>query len=129
MVLLVLCFVCIERPRKRGAERFASRELAKVKSASGEQIVQLADLSITGARLFGTAPQGLGERIELEFPDCRVGAKIARIQADGFAVAFIHSFETRIAMIRRFYASSYLKPLDHIKILRVAAAVVRRVLD
>jgi hypothetical protein len=31
---------------------------------------------------------------------------------DAFAVAFVHSFETRIAMIRHFYAGGYIKPLD-----------------
>ena len=91
--------------------------------------MQLADLSITGARIFGKSPLGLGERVELEFSDCRVAATIVRIEAEDFAIAFAHSFETRIAMIRRFYAGGYVKPLERIRILRVAAAVVRRVLD
>ena len=129
LVLVVLCFVCIEQPRLRGAERFESREVVRLKSASGDRTVQLADLSITGARIFGRAPRGLGERIELEFSDCRVEAAIVRIERDGYAVAFAHSFETRIAMIRHFYAGGYVKPLGHIKIVRVAAAVLRRVLD
>ena len=38
-----------------------------------------------------------------------------RIERDGYAVAFAHSFETRIAMIRHFYAGGYVKPLGHIK--------------
>ena len=50
IVLTVLCFVCIERPRMRAAERFASRGLAKIRLPDGHKIVQLADLSITGAR-------------------------------------------------------------------------------
>jgi len=129
LVLVVLCFVCIEQPRLRGAERFESREVVRLKSASGDRTVQLADLSITGARIFGRAPRGLGERIELEFSDCWVEAAIVRIERDGYAVAFAHSFETRIAMIRHFYAGGYVKPLGHIKIVRVAAAVLRRVLD
>ena len=33
IVLVVLCFVCVERPRKRASERFASRELVSVKAA------------------------------------------------------------------------------------------------
>jgi cellulose synthase/poly-beta-1,6-N-acetylglucosamine synthase-like glycosyltransferase len=69
---------------------------------------------------FGLAPEGLKEYVE---------AKIVRITADAFAVAFIHTFETRIAMIRHFYAGGYLKPLDRIRVFRVGAAVARRVLD
>ena len=129
LVLVVLCFVCIEQPRLRSAERFDSRELATVKSPKGDVVAQLADLSITGARIFGKPPRGLGERIELHFSDCRVEAKIVRITTDAFAVAFIHTFETRIAMIRHFYAGGYLKPLDRIRVFRVGAAVLRRVLD
>jgi cellulose synthase (UDP-forming) len=129
VVLLVLCFVCVEQPRLRGAERFDSRDLARIKSANGVELMQLADLSITGARIFGKPPLGLGERIELELAACRLAAKIVRIDPDAFAVAFVHSFETRIAMIRHFYAGGYVKPLDQIRILRVGAAVVRKLLD
>ena len=71
----------------------------------------------------------MGERIELEFSDVRVDAKIVRIEADAFAVAFARTFETRIAMIRLFYSGDHLKPLDHIRILRVGASILRRVLD
>ena len=129
IVLTVLCFVCIERPRMRAAERFASRDLAKIRLPDGDKIVQLADLSITGARIFGKAPRSPGERIDLDFSGVRVAATIVRIEADAFAVAFARTFETRIAMIRLFYSGEHLKPLEHIRILRVGASVLRRVLD
>ena len=129
IVLTVLCFVCIERPRNRAAERFASRDLAKIRLPDGDKIVQLADLSITGARIFGKAPRSPGERIDLDFSGVRVAATIVRIEADAFAVAFARTFETQIAMIRLFYSGEHLKPLEHIRILRVGASVLRRVLD
>ena len=129
IVLTVLCFVCIERPRMRTAERFASRDLAKVSLPDGDMVVQLADLSITGARIFGKAPRSLGEKIELEFCNVRVAATIVRVEADAFAIAFARTFETRVAMIRLFYSGDYLKPLGHIRILRVGMSVLRRVLD
>ncbi len=129
IILTVLCFVCIERPRMRAAERFASRDLAKIRLPDGAKVVQLADLSITGARILGKAPRSLGERIDLEVSGIRIAATIVRIEADAFAVAFARTFETRIAMIRLFYSGEHLKPLDHIRILRVGASVLRRVLD
>jgi hypothetical protein len=61
VVLSVLCFVCVERPCKRTAERFASRELVSLKMSDRTQLMQLADLSITGARIFGASPCALGE--------------------------------------------------------------------
>ena len=129
IVLTVLCFVCIERPRMRAAERFASRDLVKVRLPEGDKTVQLADLSITGARIFGKAPRSLGERIELELNGVRLAATIVRVETDAFAVAFARTFETRIAMIRLFYSGEHLRPLDNIRILRVGASVLRRVLD
>jgi len=129
IVLAVLCFVCIERPRMRNAERFPSRLLARVKAPGREQLMQLADLSITGARVFGLAPRGVGERIELEWPDCRVPGTIVRVGARDFAVAFEHSLESRVALIRHFYGGDYLKPLGSIRVLRVAGSVLRRIFE
>ncbi len=37
--------------------------------------------------------------------------------------------ETRVAMIRLFYSGKHLRPLDRIRILRVGAAVLKRVMD
>ena len=128
-ILTVVCFVCIEKPRMRSAERFACRDLVKVKLPHDHKIMQLADLSITGARIFGRPPRSLGEKIELELGGVPIVATIARIEGDAFAVAFARTFETRVAMIRLFYAGQYLRPLDHIRILRVGASVLKRVLD
>jgi cellulose synthase (UDP-forming) len=129
IVLVVLCFVCIERPRKRTSERFASRELISVKAAGRIQLMQLADVSITGARIFGVAPGALGEAIELELPNFRVSAKIVRREKDSFGVAFSHSLKSRVAAIRHFYSGGYLRPLGSIQVLRVAQSVLRRVFD
>jgi cellulose synthase (UDP-forming) len=129
IVLVVLCFVCIERPRKRAAERFASRELVSVKTSDRTQLMQLADLSITGARIFGVPPGALGDIIELELSNFRVSAKIIRRETDAFAVAFNHSLKSRVAAIQHFYSGGYLRPLGSVQVLRVAESVLRRVFD
>ena len=129
IVLVVLCFVCIERPRKRAAERYASRELVSVKTSRDARLMQLADLSITGARIFGTSPCALGESVELELTNLRVSATVVRCEAAAFAVAFNHSLESRIATIQYFYSGGHLKPLGSVRILRVAESVLRRVFD
>ena len=129
IVLIVLCFVCVERPRRRAAERFASRELVSLKTSDRAQLMQLADLSITGARIFGASPCGLGERVELELPNFRVSATVVRIEPSAFAVAFNHTLKSRVAAIQHFYAGGYLKPIGSIRVGRVAELVVRRVFD
>ncbi len=50
IVLVVICFVCVERPRKRAAEQFSSRELVSVKTADRAQLMQLADFSLPTSR-------------------------------------------------------------------------------
>ena len=129
IVLSVLCFVCVERPRKRAAERFASRELISLKTADRTQLMQLADLSITGARIFGSSPCPLGGTVELELPNFRVSATVVRLEPSAFAVVFNHSLKSRVAAIRHFYAGGYLKPIGSIRVGRVAESVVRRVFD
>ncbi len=129
IVLVVLCFVCVERPRHRAAERFASRELVSVKTADRTQLMQLADVSITGARIFGAPPGAPGDTIELELPNFRVSAKIVRREGDTFAVAFSDSLKSRVAAIQHFYSGGYLRPLGSIRVLRVAESVLRRVFD
>ena len=129
IVLIVLCFACVERPRHRAAERFASREVITVKGRDRVQLMQLADLSITGARIFGVPPGALGDTIEVELPNFRVSAKIVRREADAFAVAFNHSLKSRVAAIQHFYSGGYLAPLGSIQVLRVAESILRRVFD
>ena len=129
VVLTVLCFVCVERPRMRAAERFAAQDLVKLMLPEGAKTAPLADLSITGARIFCKPPRNLGESIDLELAGVGIAATIVRVEAETFAVAFARTFETRIAMTRLFYSGEHLRPLDRIRLLRVGAAVLRRVLD
>jgi cellulose synthase (UDP-forming) len=129
VVLSVLCFVCVERPRKRTAERFASRELVSLKMSDRTRLMQLADLSITGARIFGASPCALGETVELELPNFRASATVVRLEPSAFAVVFNHTLKSRVAAIQHFYAGGYLKPIGAIQVARVAESVVRRVFD
>jgi hypothetical protein len=79
--------------------------------------------------IHGHPSRSLGESFELELSGCRIIAKIVRVEANAFAVAFIHSFETRVALTRHSYAAGYAKPLGAIKAAKVGAAVLRRLLD
>ena len=129
VILVLVCFVCIEQPRHRASERYSSRDLIRITTADGERLGQLADLSITGARIRGPSPAARGQRIAFELSGQRIEATVVRVDRDGFAVAFAHTLETRIAMIRHFYGGGYLKPLDQVAVLKVGAAIVRRVLS
>ena len=128
-VLTLVCFVCVEQPRHRAAERFESREIAKVRSAQADRTVQLVDLSLTGAKIAGLPPGKIGEPVQLEFEDLCVDGVIVRVEAKAYAVAFAQDAATREAMIRRFYGHDYVKPIREIKLLRVGNAIVSRMLQ
>jgi cellulose synthase (UDP-forming) len=128
-VLTLVCFVCVEQPRHRAAERFESREIAKVHSAQAERTVQLVNLSLTGAKIAGLPPGKIGEPVQLEFEDLCVDGVIVRVEAKAYAVAFAQDAATREAMIRRFYSHDYVKPIQEIKLLRVGNAIVARVMQ
>ena len=98
-------------------------------SSQRTQLMQLADVSITGARIFGVPPGAPGESVALELPNFRISATIVRREGDTFAVAFNHSLKSRVAAIQHFYSAGYLRPLGSIRILRVAESVMRRVFD
>ena len=125
----LLCFVCVEHPRLRSAERYDSTELARAKWVGGERAFQLADISITGARILGACPISLGEPMELSFSDCNVDANVVRVERAAFAVVFDYSFSSRITMTRHFYRNGYIRPLRHIRLLKVGVALARRLLD
>ena len=130
IVLVVLCFVCVERPRHRAAERFASRELVSVKTAEPHAAhATRRPLDHGRAHLWSVPLRGLGETIELELPSFRVSGTVVRLEPGAFAVAFNHTLKSRVAAIQHFYSGGYLKPLGSIRILRVAESVVRRVFD
>jgi cellulose synthase (UDP-forming) len=126
IIMALLCFVCVEQPRLRRAERYESAELARLRWADSEKTFQLADISITGARLRGACPVSLGERVELSFSDCNVEANVVRVESGAFAVAFDHSFDSRLTMTRHFYCSGYIQPLGNIRLVKVGVAVARR---
>jgi len=129
LVLTVLCFVCVEQPRYRGSERFEVNEIARIAGDGRDQFARLVDVSLTGAKLAGAAPGRVGDPIHIEFDDMAVEAVIVRVEPKAFAVVFAQDLQTRVAMIRRFYAHNYIKPMSEVKLLRVGEAIVARVLQ
>ena len=87
----------------------------------------MADLSITGARILGRSPVSFGERVDVEGAGLRLAAKVVRVEPAAFAVAFDHTLETRVAMVKRFYGGGYIRPLETIDVRKVGVAIVRRV--
>lgn len=128
VILTLVCFVCIEQPRRRKAERFETNELITVIYDGKEHLRQLIDISISGARIAGLAPGIQGGATSCRFGGSVVEAYIMRVNADSFAVSFDGSLAIRFAMIRHFYSSQYVKAFEKVNAASVGRAVAQRLL-
>jgi cellulose synthase (UDP-forming) len=128
VILTVVCFVCIEQPRRRKAERFETNELVAVGYGGKEHLRQLIDISISGAHIAGPAPAPKDGATTCRIRNCTVEAKVIRTGADSFAVSFDGSLAMRFAMIRLFYSSQYVKAFEKVNAASVGRAVAQRLL-
>jgi cellulose synthase (UDP-forming) len=129
VILTIVCFVCIEQPRRRKAERFETNELVTLRAGGQDHLRQLIDISISGARIAGAAPTLGDGPVTCKIRNSLVEAKIIRTGGDSFAVSFDGSLAVRFSMIRHFYSSQYVKAFETVNAASVGRAVVQRLLQ
>jgi cellulose synthase (UDP-forming) len=129
VILTIVCFVCIEQPRRRKAERFETDEVVTFAFDGQEHSRRLLDISISGARIAGAAPTTSDGLASITFRDCVVDARIIRASPESFAVSFDGSLGVRFLMIRHFYSSQYVKAFEKVDAARVGRAVAQRLLQ
>jgi cellulose synthase (UDP-forming) len=127
VVLAIVCFVCIEQPRRRKAERFERNEPILISSGGPAKLYRLADISITGAGIRGEPPAGVASPVRCVLGGREVRATIVRRMEGGFAVRFDESIETRVSMIRSFYAGDYVSAFRGVRALPVGRAILARI--
>jgi cellulose synthase (UDP-forming) len=121
---LIVCFVCIEQARRRKAERF-ERDEAVLISVDGEsRLARMKDISLAGARMAVDAPPERGTRVQCTIMGQALAAIILRKLDDGFAVRFDESLDSRVRLIRAFYAGDYVDAFQGVKVLPVGKAIV-----
>ena len=127
IVLMIVCFVCIEQPRRRKAERF-ERDLPVLFDVGGSPgIYRLADISITGARFVSDNPPPVGTAVRCSLQGKKIAALIVRRTRDGFAVRFDESLNTRIDLIRAFYSGDYVRAFTGVRAAPVGKAILMRI--
>lgn len=127
LVLAVAGFICVERPRYRGAVRYACNEPVALRGPAGDFATRLIDISITGAQAQGAAPAALGAEVEASFGAVTVKARIARIGAHEFALDFAPAPASRLALTRHFYAAGYYHGVGVVDQKAVARGLLRRI--
>ncbi len=128
VILTIACYICIEQPRQRKAERFDTAEQAILITGATASTFAIADISGSGARFIGKAPGKRGETILVRLTSCTVKASIAREGADFFAVKFDDTLATRVLLVRHTYSGRYSRALGEIRWIKVLRAVSARVL-
>jgi cellulose synthase (UDP-forming) len=128
VILILACFVCIEQPRRRKAERFAIDEVAYLSIANRIYQFPVRDVSTTGLALVGRAPAPLGAAVTVQFFDRRLNATIIRSKSDEFAVHINDSLFARSSMIRYVYSGRLHSSISRVNASQVVAAVVDRLL-
>ena len=126
LILTIVCFVCIEQPRKRKAEQFNRNEPILLQQGGKSYLARLADISISGARLLDPDPPAIGSKLECRISGRSIAAVVVRRTRDGFAVRFEESMDIRVHAIRAFYAGEYVRAYRGINAVPVGKALLLR---
>ena len=86
LVLTICCLDCVEQPRRRSDERFATREKALIKIGDRLSVYDVKDISASGMRLAGEIADPIGSPVTLIMERIESPAVIARKGANEFAV-------------------------------------------
>jgi cellulose synthase/poly-beta-1,6-N-acetylglucosamine synthase-like glycosyltransferase len=108
VVLLLAMSVCVELPRYRREERFATAERVRVREGEAVFDAALDDISIDGARVRAPLPAPIGAFVALTLD--RVGEIPARIVYGTermFTVEFVVPDELRDALVRKLFSGRY----------------------
>jgi cellulose synthase (UDP-forming) len=124
-VLTICCLVCVEQPRRRLDERFATKEKALVKVGDQGGVYPIKDVSVGGICLVGSVSDPIGTPATVVIGRMEIPAIVARKGANEFALSLLGD-EAREEMTRRVYSERYVKPLDKIRPSRVFAGILQR---
>ena len=126
VVLSIVCLVCIEQPRRRKSERFERDQPVLIHEGSTSRLVRMADISISGARFIDPAPPAVGTSLKCNVYGQNVSAIVVRRTNDGFGVRFEETLNTRVRVVRAFYAGEYVRAFRDIRAAPVGKALLMR---
>jgi cellulose synthase (UDP-forming) len=129
VILAIVCFICIEQPRRRKAERFQRDEPVLIHEGGTSRLVRMADISITGARFVDPAPPPVRTILNCNVYGQNVSAIVARRTGDGFGVRFEETVATRVRVVRAFYAGEYARAFRSVRAAPVGKALLLRLFN
>jgi cellulose synthase (UDP-forming) len=126
-VLTLCCFVCLEQPRRRRDERFATKERVLVRIGGLSRSYDVKDISAGGLCLSGRISQPIGSPATITFGVFELPAVIARKEEDEFAVGILGD-DAREVMTRHVYSERYNRPTEAIHPGNVLLGIFSRIM-
>jgi cellulose synthase (UDP-forming) len=126
-VLLLAMAVCVELPRNRREERFATSETVRIVAGGETFTAPLIDISLLGARIAAPLPVPPEDRVRLQLD--QVGMLDARIVYGTdryFTVEFIVEGEQSHRLIRKIFSGGYWQRVIDVRWRGTFAALLAR---
>ncbi len=129
LLLGIVIATCVELPRPRQEERFATDEPAQILLADGTRLTaRLHDLSTRGALVeTGGAVTEQGELL-LDRGALRIPFRLVRVTKGGLALRFLPGTALRRALILRLYTGAYRNEVAEPRLGLVMRGMLRRLL-
>ncbi len=129
IVLLLAMAACVELPRYRGEERFATSERVRVTVGDDVFTAPIADFSVTGMCILAAAPVRPGDLVSVQLDEIgKIAGRVVRVSGAEFAVEFLDIDRSRDALIRKLYSGRYYGPPQELHGHRIVRAFVARAL-
>ncbi|WPB84920.1 glycosyltransferase [Sediminicoccus rosea] len=130
--LLLLCTViatCVELPRPRQEERFATDEPAQILLADGTRLpTRLRDLSTRGALVDTAGRVARQGELLLDRGALRIPFRLVRVTEGGLALRFVIGTALRRVLILRLYTGAYRNEVAEPKLGLVMRGMLRRLI-
>jgi cellulose synthase (UDP-forming) len=132
VVLVVTCMACIDQPRRRHQERFASDERAVLLVPGRRSVVcTVGDISVGGAQLYhhdGWPKPPTSGTLWLDDGKIEMPFKVLRVSGDRMAVQFELTAPLRSAMILKLFDVRYGQAWDHVSPSRAIGVALKRLM-
>jgi len=129
LLLAVVIATCVELPRPRQEERFATNEPAEILLVDGTHLpARLRDLSTRGGLVDTAGALASRGELLLDGGALRIPFELVRVTRGGLALRFLAGTALRRALILRLYTGAYRNEVAEAKLVPVMRGMLRRVL-
>jgi cellulose synthase (UDP-forming) len=132
-LLSIAAAACVEEPKRRTEERFATAEPVVIERSCGMRLpCILRDISLTGAQLSRSEGwEGLEQEavLVLDAGTLRVPFHSVRLAGETCAIRFATGDALRRALIRKLYTGAYDREVQEVSLRRTFIGIVRKVLS